>query len=178
VVPDLFALVHVGDVQLDHRPADPLDGVVQRERRVGQRTGVEHRADHPARFDLRTGLVNPVDQPAHVVGLAEVDLDTEPHAFVVAHPLDVGQGRRAVDAGLTGARGVQVGPVEDQDLAHAVLSPRQLEKSIHDLPGTSRTAASAAAVSATGKLACTVCSGASLPEVTDSSVAAKSCGWS
>ena len=62
--------------------------------------------------------------------------------------------------------------LRDQDAS------RQLENSIHDLPGISRTEASAAAVSSTGKVPCTICSGASWPAVTAARVAWKSTGWS
>jgi hypothetical protein len=51
LVPELLAIVHVGDVQFDHWQADGFDGIVQRDRGVRECARVEHRADGSAGLD-------------------------------------------------------------------------------------------------------------------------------
>src|SRR5699024_7811617 len=65
-----------------------------------------------------SGLVDAVDQLALVVGLQEVDTDTEPGGVLGQTSLDVGRGGGAVDLGLALSESVEVRTVEDQDAGH------------------------------------------------------------
>ena len=60
-------------------------------------------------------LVDPVDQLALVVGLAEVDRKAQPFAGVAAGVLDVVEAAAAVDRRLALAEQVEIGTVEDED---------------------------------------------------------------
>src|SRR6056297_3333028 len=66
--------------------------------------------------------VDRVDQGAFAVVLAKIHLDPQRLGLVAAHSLDIGEGGGAVDIGLTLAKQVEVGPVEDQDRGHAMIS--------------------------------------------------------
>ena len=64
---------------------------------------------------LVAGLLDPVDQLALVVGLAEVDLEPERLAGLPAVLLDVVERLAAIDPGLALAEHIEVGTVEDED---------------------------------------------------------------
>ena len=78
----------------------------------------------PAAF-LRLGLLNPVDDLALVVGLAEFDREAEALRGLAAQLLDVVERRMAVVLGLARAERVQVRAVEDVDrLGHWAIAAR------------------------------------------------------
>ena len=109
MVAERFALVDVGQVHFDHRQFHRGQGVAQRHRGVGPGGGVDDDAGDPA-----AGLVDPVEQLAFLVGLAEVHGEAarlgEGRAFVG----DFAQGPPAVGLWLAGAEQIQVGAVQDQ----------------------------------------------------------------
>ena len=115
MVPEVLAGVHVGDVHLDEpgTVGDLRQGIPQRDRGVGEPAGVD---DHG--LAGVSGLVDAVDQLALVVGLQEVDTDTEPGGVLGQTSLDVGQGGGAVDLGLALSEAVEIRTVEDQDAGH------------------------------------------------------------
>ncbi|MNC69203.1 hypothetical protein D3C75_1198730 [compost metagenome] len=59
--------------------------------------------------------MDPVDQLAFVVGLAEFDFQTLLGGAALAEGFDVGEGFVAVGGRFAGAQHVQVGTVEDED---------------------------------------------------------------
>ena len=61
------------------------------------------------------GLLDPVDQLAFVIGLAEIDRQPEPLARRGAVGLDVGKGLAAIDGRLALAEHVEIWSVEDKD---------------------------------------------------------------
>ena len=76
-MPEGLAGEDVGEMHLDHRQADGADGVVEGDRGVAVGAGIEHDAAR------RAGrLLDPVDQHALVVALAEIDGKAEPLARV------------------------------------------------------------------------------------------------
>ncbi|MOA19164.1 hypothetical protein D3C78_1395240 [compost metagenome] len=59
--------------------------------------------------------MDPVDQFAFVVGLAELHLEAQPGSGAAAQGGNVGEGFMAVGGGLTGAEHIEVRAVENQD---------------------------------------------------------------
>ena len=100
----------VRQVDLDDREFGGEKGVEHSDRSVGQRTRVEN--NPLGRF---AGLLDPVDQLALVIGLAEVDLEAECRGARRAALLDVAERVMAVDRGVADPEQVQVGAVQDED---------------------------------------------------------------
>ena len=109
LVAEFLAGMHVGKVQLDHRDLDGADGIMKRDGRVGIGTGVDGDAGSGV-----AGFVNPVDQIAFVVRLAEIDGKTQLLAFSLAQHFDIGERLAAIDTGLALAEGVKIGAVEHE----------------------------------------------------------------
>ncbi|MCO5614894.1 hypothetical protein L7F22_069179 [Adiantum nelumboides] len=120
VVPELLAPVHVRDVHLDRRELGALDRVVQRDGGVGVGGGVEDQADRVAALHRGTGLVDPVDEDALVVGLAEVQLEVVRGGRLPAQRLDVGEHGGPVHLRLAGAEQVEARLVGQHDQLRAV----------------------------------------------------------
>src|SRR5439155_8767736 len=81
-----LATENVRQVHLDDRQLGGVERVEDRDRGVGEGTGVQ---DDPV--GLLARLVDPVDKLALVVGLAEVDLEIERGGAREAALLDIGQ---------------------------------------------------------------------------------------
>jgi hypothetical protein len=77
---------------------------------VGERPGIEHHRD-PA-----VGrLVQPADHLALVVGLTDLDVETEFLARLLTGSDEPGVGGGAVHIRLSAAQAAEIGPIEDQD---------------------------------------------------------------
>jgi hypothetical protein len=113
-VPELLALVHVGEVDLDERGSELGARVADGDGVVGPGGGVE---DH--RVAVVGGLVEPLEHLALVVRLAEVHVEAQFRAGRDAERLEVGEGLGAVDRRFALAEPVEVRAVQDQGL-HAV----------------------------------------------------------
>jgi hypothetical protein len=111
MVPELLARMDVGDVHLDERSAQHRTGVAQRDRVVRPRRRVEHNGGA-----LVGGGVEPSEHHRLVVGLADLDLESELLAGAHASGGKLGVADEAVDVGLAGAEPAQVRPVEHVDL--------------------------------------------------------------
>src|SRR5579859_2349786 len=111
---ELFAGVNVGDMHLHHRHRERLETIVEGERVVRQRPGVD---DDPSR--ARGLLLQEVDDLALVVALEQRNLAMTLACGFANQLVQVGQGAGAVDLRLALAQQVQVGPVDDDDLLHA-----------------------------------------------------------
>ena len=93
----------------------------------------------PAAF-LRMRLLDPVDQFAFDVRLAEDDIDAEALGGVAAKLLDVGERGAAVFLRLARAEQVQIGSVEDVDCvlamrSGAALAAMRVKRALYRLPG-------------------------------------------
>lgn len=111
LVAEGLAGVGVGEMDLDDRDLDALDGVVEGNGGVGERAGVEEDGEAAA----RGGLVQPVDEMAFVVGLAQVYAQAKGQGLVGEGIRDAVEGVMAVDLRLAGAEQVEVGAVQDHD---------------------------------------------------------------
>ena len=108
MVPELFALVDVVDVDLDDRHLGDPQRVGQGDRRVRPGAGVDDDA-----ADLATGLVQPVDHLALAVGLRRAQAETEFGGEALAVADDLGEGRRAVDLGSRNPKVFRLGPLSN-----------------------------------------------------------------
>ena len=106
-----FARVDVGEMHFDDRQRrNRAHRVVDGDRGVGVGAGIDDDAG-----GLLAGFLDPVDEIALVVGLAEIDLQPEPRAGLLAVGLDVGQRLAAIDARLALAEHIEVGTVQDEN---------------------------------------------------------------
>ncbi len=110
VMAEALAGDNVGKMHLDDRNAGAAQRVVDRDRSMGVGAGVKHDAGG---FIAR--LLDPVDEDALTIVLAEIDLEAEGLRPVGAQLLDVGEGAGAVQRRLALAEQVQVRPFEDED---------------------------------------------------------------
>ena len=110
----MLARMDVGQIDLDDRDRKRRDRVAQRDRAMGIAAGVD---DH--RGGLGHRLVEPVDQHALVIGLADVELELVGGGALDQHGVDLGQALGAVNPRLAGSEQVEVGPVQDKnDMVH------------------------------------------------------------
>src|SRR5713226_8495162 len=113
-VPDFFASMDVGKVDFDGRNTDGGNGVPQGETGVGVSGGVQN--DH---VELAFRLLNPIDEFAFQVGLAEVDFGAEFRRLRPDCLLDVGQRLAAINLRLALSDEVKIRSIEKQDLHRA-----------------------------------------------------------
>src|SRR5207237_304941 len=106
-----LALMNVGDVHLDRRNLHREDGIEDRNRR----RRVAGRIDHDAGGIVRLRLMNPVDDLALAVGLAEFDGEIEAARSVAAQLLHLGERGMPVFLGLADPKRVEVRAVQDVD---------------------------------------------------------------
>src|SRR5216684_3565715 len=112
IVPETFTGVNVADMNLDGRQLHAENRIQDRDRGA-----VARGVDHDARRLVFPCLLNPVDEFALAVGLAEFDRIAVPLRGLCAKLLDVGKRRAPIYLGLTRAEQVQVRPVDDVDRA-------------------------------------------------------------
>ena len=125
VVAEALALVDVGDVHLDHRPLEGVEGVEDGDRGVGEGAGIDGDSN-----GLLAGLVDPVDDLALPVRLQEAEGEAELGGQRGAVALDVGEGLVAVDLRLALAEEVEVRSVEDIDELGHVAPPAAASQGI------------------------------------------------
>ena len=124
--PPLLALVHVGQVHLDDRLREQLDGVVDRPAVVRPRRRVEDDAvGHVER------LVQPVDVRALVVRLAAADGQAELLAPRVEPRLELAKRERPVDGRIAPAELVQVDAVQHVHAHARTLGDERFERPPH-----------------------------------------------
>src|SRR5258708_26115604 len=110
IVAEFVAPINVGEVHLDDRQGGGVERIEYGDRGVREGAGIED--------DAVCGLprlVNPVDQLAFVVRLAEIHDEVERSGTFEACLLDVRQRLMAVDFRLAQAEQVEVRSVEDQN---------------------------------------------------------------
>ena len=107
---EFFALVNIGHVHLDHRQFHALQRIVQRDRGVGQSTGID---DDSGRRSGR--FLDPVDQIAFVIRLPPVEGETQRLCLGAAHCLDLGKACGTVNFRLTRTEKVKIWSVEAKD---------------------------------------------------------------
>jgi hypothetical protein len=123
-MPELFTGMDVRKMDFDGRHPDGSDGVSEGDTRMGVGGGVQNDD-----VELPLGFLDPIDQFTFDVRLAEINPDFERVSRFANLLLDVGQGRVAVNLGLTLAEQIQVGAVQEKNLhsgeilaAHGFLS--------------------------------------------------------
>ena len=115
MVSEFFALVRVGEVDLDHRTIECEEGVEDRDGSMCVGRWVDD-----DRGGFFPGLLDPIDEGTLMVGLAEVDFQSRVLGFVAREGLYIGERVRAVNFRLASPQHVEVGAVEDEDrLCHA-----------------------------------------------------------
>jgi class 3 adenylate cyclase len=107
VVPKLLASMHIRDVHLDQRCPQLCTGVSQRDRRVGERSGVENH-----RLGRVGGGVDPAEQLGLAVGLAHNGFQGEFGGFAFDERDQIVMGGAAVDLGLAVAEPAEVRAVD------------------------------------------------------------------
>jgi len=110
VAPRRFPREKVAEVHLDEGHLHREQGVAKAEARVGQGTGVDDDAVHPARQAL-----DRIDQFAFVIGLQPLELDTQNLGVGPQHRLDLGECRAAVDLRLALSQEIEVGTIENRE---------------------------------------------------------------
>ena len=114
-----LAGVDVREMDLDYRQFRDQQRIAQRDRGVGEAGGVDDDA-----VGVVARLVDPLDELALVVALAELDRDVELGRALLARDLDVAERLATVDLRLAHAEHVEVGPVQhEHDRAAVQGSP-------------------------------------------------------
>src|ERR1700683_80851 len=103
--------MNVGDVHLDDRCLHGEECVKNRDGRCGEPGGIE---DQPGSF-FRPGLLNPVDDLTLVIGLPELDGETEALRRGAAKVLHVGERGAPIDFWLTRTEQIEIWSVENKD---------------------------------------------------------------
>src|SRR5207302_993874 len=111
-LPPLLALLHVGEVHLDDRPGDELQGVVDRPAVMRPGARIHDHAVRPFRR-----VVDPLDEFALAVRLSAADAELELVRPFVDPRLELGERHAGVMLWVALAELVQVDAVED-DRAH------------------------------------------------------------
>src|SRR5580700_1170731 len=110
MMPEPFAPEDIRKMDLDNRQIGGVQRIENRDRGMSQRAGVEN--DPVGRL---ARLLNPVDELAFVVGLAEVDCQIERPSPRQAALLDIGQRIVPVGRWLAHPEQVQVRAVKNED---------------------------------------------------------------
>lgn len=98
-------------MHFDDRRVDRLDRVEQGQRRMGQRAGVQ---DHRM-GGFRRSFVQPVNQMAFVIALANIDVQAQRLGMVLNLSGDLVECFRSVDFRFAHAEQVEIGPVQYKD---------------------------------------------------------------
>ena len=105
-----LALMWVGQMHLDHRRTDRFDRVMQCNRCVG----IGPRIEQHSLGTTGLCLMQPVDQHALMIGLAQIDGKPQSHCLLFQHHADIVERLRPVNLWLTRAEEVEIGAVEDK----------------------------------------------------------------
>ncbi len=97
-------------MHLDDRQIGGVQRVEDRHRGMGQRAGVDDDA-----VGRLARLMDPIDELAFVVGLAEIDRQIERRGARQAALLDIGQRIIAIGRRLAHPKQVQIGAIQDKD---------------------------------------------------------------
>ncbi len=95
-------------MHLDHRHGDALDRIMNGNRRVGERPCVQQHCQRTA----RTGFVQPIDDMAFVVGLADIEREAQRRRLRFQPLGNIVQRVMALDMRFAAAQQVQVGAVQ------------------------------------------------------------------
>lgn len=108
-MPEFFPAMNVREMNLYGWNGDTSYGVTQSNAGVGVSCGIKH-----YRVEFAFGVLNPSDQLAFEVSLAEIDIYIQ---FLGTRPdlcLDVSQGHRSVNFWFALTEQVEVGTIEEQ----------------------------------------------------------------
>ena len=105
----LLAGMDIADMHLNDRRLHREQRVQNRDRCRRVARGID---DKPGRF-FRPRIIDPIDDLALVIGLAEDQCKTVSLGRSAAKLFDVGKRRPAIDMGLAGAEQIEVGSVKD-----------------------------------------------------------------
>ena len=110
-MPEFFAFARVRQMHFDNWHNDRLNRIVQCDGRVGIGPGVQqHR---PSSHAMR--LVQPIDQMAFMVGLAEINIEAQCLRLIVQPPGNIVERVGPVNLWLTRAEQIEIGSVEDEN---------------------------------------------------------------
>jgi hypothetical protein len=112
-MPKRLTAMHVGDVHLDHSSTRSGDRVLERDAGMGVRGRVQYYADRLAGRLSLTGLLDPIDQLTLPVGLAKFQRPAQFIRDLQTGPLDIGQGRLAIDLWLAHPQQAEVRAIQD-----------------------------------------------------------------
>ncbi len=122
LVPIFFSRGGIGEMHFNNRSADRLDRIEQAERCMSQCSGVEN---YRVRI-IRSRFVQPVDQMAFMVALANVDVETQRMGMVFNLSGDLVECRRTVYFRFAHAEQVEIGSVQYKDgLGRQDIAPSQ-----------------------------------------------------
>ena len=114
MMPERFATMHVRQMNLDERDADPRQCVPNGHAGVRVRGGIDQ---YEIGFFSPRGL-DAIDQSAFVIALERRELDAGVRRAVGRRLIDLRQGHVTVDLGFPGAEKVEVGSVQYQQSRH------------------------------------------------------------
>jgi hypothetical protein len=108
---EFFAFMRVRQMHLDHWHCDRFDRIVQRNRRVcvGPRIEQNRLRAH------RMRLVQPINQMALMVGLAEINVETQGLRLIVQPTGDIVKRIGPVNLWLARAQKIEIRSVEDEN---------------------------------------------------------------
>jgi hypothetical protein len=109
-VTEFLAGVDIGKMQFDNGDRQRPDRVVHRDRRVAVCARIDRHPD-----SLVAGLLQPVDKVTFVIGLPELQLETEIARLLAAVGLDIGERLCTVDARFALAQRIEIGSVDHED---------------------------------------------------------------
>ena len=111
-----FTRKHIADVGFNDGQTGSLDGVVKRNRGVGEGPWVENSAYGFALLAKLSISVDLVDQLTLVVALHKMDFQAQRLSGGFAQGLDIGQTGLSVLFGFTGAQEIEIGAIENENL--------------------------------------------------------------
>jgi hypothetical protein len=106
-----FAFVGVGQMDLNNRHRNRFDRIVQRDRRVRVGPRVEQHGLCPHRMRF----VQPINQMAFMVGLAEINVEPQGLCLIVQPPSNIVERIGAINLRLARAEQVEVRSVKDKN---------------------------------------------------------------
>ena len=111
LVPELLPGRRIGEVNLHHRQTHPGEAVSQGDAGMGESGRIDEDS-----LDLSGGILQVIQDFPLVVGLEEIQLDTQLPGHLPELSVDLFQRVCAVDVGLPLTQQAKVGSVDDGDL--------------------------------------------------------------